>query len=215
MKGSAPRYFSLNFSGQAHTGAHHAQGGFSGFVFVHLSAMLWFHSPPRRCRRELAHDCTPSFPPFLLLAVLPPFSPSSRPASSPSRRLFFFFFFLFFFSVFRSVFLFSCRCSFLLLSFLLCCVWLLVIDRVCILLAYVVMDWWCRSPCFFLSSFLCRVLFLSLSLSSCIRATSTRIVCKQLGITCNHGSLSLLVWNSLVRSSFCECCMWILCLPVC
>ena len=33
------------YPGQAHTGTHHAQGGLSGFIFVHLSAMLWFHSP--------------------------------------------------------------------------------------------------------------------------------------------------------------------------
>ena len=96
----------LSFWGSAGAGASSPCSAFSSW---RGGALL--RSRCRRCRQELAHDSAPSLPPFLLLAVLPPFPPRrGRPPLLPA------------------VFLFSCRCSFLLLSFLLCCVWLLVID---------------------------------------------------------------------------------------
>ena len=74
-----------------------------------------FSAPPfgalrpriRRCKQELAHGCTPSLPPFLLLAVLPPFPLVAAGLLSfpPSPSLFFLSLLFLFLSFFLSLFL--------------------------------------------------------------------------------------------------------------
>ena len=57
-----------------------------GFLSCSPPPRLVLRSRARRCRQELAHESTLSFPPFSF-PPSSPLSPSSRPASSPSRRL--------------------------------------------------------------------------------------------------------------------------------
>ena len=155
--------FSLLFSSSRLSLLGVGRGG--GLFPCSASPLGLLRSRCRRCRQELAHDSTPSFPPFLLLTVLPPFPPRrGRPPLLPAVSFSFFSF-----SFLSLSFLFSLLFSFAVVLAMLCVAigyWLLILDSI----SCACLDGWflvcCHCcPCLWLSLSLALSLSRSLSLS--------------------------------------------------